>query len=484
MRISVVLRVLAVFLVLISFFMLIPVPVALFYGERELVRFFLLPVVINLAVAVMLYFGLPKDKGLNLSTKGAFLFVALAWLSASAVGAMPFCLSGYIPAYTDAFFETMSGFTTTGASILTDIEALPKSLLFWRSLTHWLGGMGIVVLTVALFPLLGIGGFQLLKAESPGPSVDKITPRITETAKILWFIYLLLSVLEVLLLYLGGMSLFDAVTHMFGTMATGGFSPKNASIGHYSSAYIHVVITVFMYLAGVNFILYFRLARGGIRHFYRNTEFKAYTGIFITVMLLIALNLHGREVYDTFAESLRYAGFQAASILTTTGYATADFAAWPAMAQILLFALMFIGGSAGSTGGGVKVVRVVTIVKQGFNELKYLIYPRGVFRIHLNGNVIKKDTVYVITGFVSLYLLLLLITTVVVASAGNSILTSFSTALVSLGNIGPGFGEVGPTKNYAFYPGYVKWFLAIAMMFGRLEIYTVMVLFSPTFWRR
>jgi trk system potassium uptake protein TrkH len=344
--------------------------------------------------------------------------------------------------------------------------------------------MGIVVLTVALFPLLGIGGFQLLKAESPGPSVDKITPRITETAKILWFIYLLLSVLEVLLLYLGGMNLFESITHMFGTMATGGFSPKNASIGHYSSAYIHVVITVFMYLAGVNFILYFRLVRGGVRHFYRNTEFKAYTGIFLIAMTVMALDLYGQEVYESFGEALRFAGFQTASILTTTGYVTADFAVWPAAAQILIFVLMFIGGSAGSTGGGMKVVRVVTVLKQGFNELKYLIYPRGVFRIHLNGNVIKKDTVYVITGFVALYFLLLLIITVVVASAGNTILTSFSTALVTLGNIGPGFGAVGPTENYAAFPNYVKIVLSIAMMFGRLEIYTVMVLFSPTFWRR
>ncbi len=484
MRINVVLRVLAVFLVLISVFMLIPVAVALFYGEREMLRFFLIPVVLNLGLAVVLYFGLSDEKGLNLSTKGAFLFVALAWLSASAVGALPFYFSGEIPNYADAFFETMSGFTTTGASVLSDIEALPKSLLFWRSLTHWLGGMGIVVLTVALFPLLGIGGFQLLKAESPGPSVDKITPRITETAKILWFIYVLLSAIEVVLLYLGGMDLFESITHMFGTMATGGFSPKNASIGHYSSAYIHVVITVFMYLAGVNFILYFRLVRGGARHFYRNTEFKAYTGIFIVAMLIMALQLHGREVYATFGEALQYAGFQTAAILTTTGYVTADYAAWPALAQILLFVLMFIGGSAGSTGGGVKVVRIVTIMKQGFNELKYLIYPRGVFRIHLNGNAIKKDTVYVITGFVSLYLMLIMLVTVVVASSGNSIVTSFSTALASVGNIGPGFGAVGPTENYAAFPDYVKWVLAIAMMFGRLEVYTVMVLFSPTFWQR
>jgi len=341
--------------------------------------------------------------------------------------------------------------------------------------------MGIVVLTVALFPLLGIGGFQLLKAEAPGPSVDKITPRITETAKILWIIYLSLTVAETLLLLLGGMDLFDSLTHTFGTLATGGFSPKNSSVGFYSSGYIHVVITIFMYLAGVNFIMYFRLVRGDTRSIIKNTEFRVYTGIFVVASLLIAMDLYG-TVYNSFSESLRYAGFQAASILTTTGYATADFAAWPEMSRITLFILMFIGGSAGSTGGGMKVIRVVTIIKQGFNEMKYLVYPRGVFRIHLNGKVAKKDAVYVITGMVFLYFFLLLVVTFVVASAGNTILTSFSTALVTLGNIGPGFGKVGPTENDAFLPDYVKWFLSLVMMVGRLEIYTVLVLFTPIFW--
>lgn len=481
MRIPVVLRVLGVFLLIISFFLLLPMVVAWWYKEYELLRAFAIPSGINIIVALLLFGGLRSYGGLDISIRGGFMFVSLAWITASASGALPFFLSGEIPSYTDAFFETMSGFTTTGASILTNIEGLSYSLLFWRSLTHWLGGMGIVVLTVALFPLLGIGGFQLLKAEAPGPSVDKITPRITETAKILWIIYLSLTVAETALLMLGGMNLFDSLTHTFGTLATGGFSPKNSSVGFYSSGYIHVIITIFMYLAGVNFIMYFRLIRGDTRSIIKNTEFRVYTGIFIVASLLIALDLHG-SVYSSFSESLRYAGFQAASILTTTGYATADFAAWPAMSKITLFTLMFIGGSAGSTGGGMKVVRVVTIIKQGFNEMKYLIYPRGVFRIHLNGRVVKKDTVYVISGMVSLYIFLLMIVTFVVATAGNTILTSFTTALVTLGNIGPGFGMVGPAENYAFFPDYVKWFLSFIMMVGRLEIYTVLVLFTPIFW--
>jgi trk system potassium uptake protein len=481
MRIPVVLRVLGVFLLIISFFLLLPMLVAWWYQEYELLRAFAIPSGLNIIVALLLFVGLRSHGGLDISIRGGFMFVSLAWITASASGALPFYLSGEIPSYTDAFFETMSGFTTTGASILTNIEGLSYSLLFWRSLTHWLGGMGIVVLTVALFPLLGIGGFQLLKAEAPGPSVDKITPRITETAKILWIIYLSLTVAETALLMLGGMNLFDSLTHTFGTLATGGFSPKNSSVGFYSSGYIHVIITIFMYLAGVNFIMYFRLIRGDTRSIIKNSEFRVYTGIFILASLLIALDLYG-SVYNSFTESLRYAGFQAASILTTTGYATADFAAWPAISKITLFTLMFIGGSAGSTGGGMKVVRIVTIIKQGFNEMKYLIYPRGIFRIHLNGRVVKKDAVYVITGMVSLYIFLLIIVTFVVATAGNTILTSFSTALVTLGNIGPGFGMVGPTKNYAFFPDYVKWFLSFIMMVGRLEIYTVLVLFTPIFW--
>lgn len=482
MKVPIVLRVLGVFLIIISFFLLTPVIVAVLYGEFEMIKYFLIPVSVNVGTAVLLFFGLRRRGGLTLSIRGGFLFVTLAWVTASASGAMPFFLSGVIPNYADAFFETMSGFTTTGASILTDIESLPYSMLFWRSLTHWLGGMGIVVLTVALFPLLGIGGFQLLKAESPGPSVDKITPRITETAKILWIIYLVLTVMETVLLMLGGMNLFDSLTHTFGTLATGGFSPKASSVGFYTSGYIHVVITIFMYLAGVNFILYFRLIRRDFGSILRNTEFKVYTAILIVATLLIAVDLYG-TTYAGFAESLRYAGFQAASILTTTGYATADFDAWPAFSKIVLFSLMFIGGSAGSTGGGMKVVRIVTVLKQGFNEMRYLIYPRGVFKIHMNGRAVNKDVVYVITGLVSLYIFLLIIVSLVVASAGNDIVTSFSTALVTLGNIGPGFGMVGPTKNYYFYPDYVIWFLSFIMMVGRLEIYTVLVLFTPVFWR-
>ena len=482
MNLTLVLKVTAILLLVVSGFMLAPILVAVYYAELDMLPAFVLPMV-GVGIVCGGFLLLARGRNGELSTRSGFFLVTLSWLSAAAVGAIPFVISQTIPSYVDAFFETMSGFTTTGATILTDIEALPKSILFWRSLTHWLGGMGIIVLTVAILPLLGVGGLQLMKAEAPGPSVDRLTPKITDTAKILWLIYLGLTVLETTLLMFGGLSLYEALTHTFGTLATGGFSPKAASVGHYTSAYVHIVVTVFMMGAGINFILYYRLLKGQFSIIRQNTEVKAYLGIFAVASLIIAVSLYG-ETYTGFGESLRFASFQAASILTTTGYATADFAAWPQLAQVVLFVLMFIGGSAGSTGGGMKVIRIVTAVKQGFNEMRYLIHPRGVFAIRLNGAPVRKDVVYNITGLVFLYLFLLLFTTLFVATGGHNILTSISTALVTLGNIGPGFGRIGPVENYAFYQPYIKVYLSLIMMIGRLEVYTVLVLLTPAFWKR
>jgi trk system potassium uptake protein TrkH len=450
-------------------------------GETGTIRAFLLPVVILVPLA-SLYLLRTRGDFESVSTRDGFLMVSLGWLAVSLYGAIPFVLSGAIPSYVDAVFETMSGFTTTGASILTAIEPLPRSVLFWRSLTHWLGGMGIIVLTVAIFPQLGIGGMQLMRAEAPGPRVDKLTPTVTQTAKILWLTYVVLSVMETILLMFGGMNLFDALTHMFGTMATGGFSPRNASVGAYNSAYIDVVITVFMVMAGANFVLYYKAITGRLHAIFQDGELRAYVLIFVGATAIATIAL--RPVYGSIGSALRYGAFQVASILTTTGYATDDFAIWPPLAQIVLFALMFIGGSSGSTGGGIKVVRVVTIAKQAWNEMRYMVYPRGVFSLRMNGEQLKKDIVYAITGFVTLYSGMLLLTTILVAAAGNDILTSASTALVTLGNIGPGFGRVGPTQNFAFLPDWIKVWLTFVMMLGRLEIYTVLVLFTGRFWKQ
>jgi trk system potassium uptake protein TrkH len=477
-----VLRVVAVLLVIVCFFMLFPILFALYYGEGDMIRHFLIPMGGVLVVALVA-FATGKGGPHVLSTRDGFLLVSLSWISASLVGALPLYLSGTIPRYVDAYFETMSGFTTTGASILTRIEGLPKSMLFWRSLTHWLGGMGIVVLTVAVFPLLGFGAYQLMKAEAPGPSLDRLTPRIASTAKILWLIYLGMTIAETALLMFGGMDLFDALTHTFGTLATGGFSPKNTSVGFYQSPFVHNVITVFMVLAGMNFVMHYRLLTLDLRRVFRNVELRVYLAIFLVAMVLIAWDLFGHGAYSTFGESLRFAGFQAASILTTTGFVTTDYARWPLFAQVVLFVLMFIGGCSGSTGGGIKVIRIVTLFKQGLNEMRYLAYPHSVFSMKMEGARIKKDVVYAISGFFFLYMLMLIVTTLVVAAGGNDVVTSISSALVTVGNIGPGFGRVGPTENYAFYQPVIKWFLSFAMMVGRLEVYTVLVLLTPRYWK-
>jgi trk system potassium uptake protein len=476
-------NILSVLMAIISLFMLIPLGIAVLHGETASIEAFYLSIAVSLLAAAALYLLTRKKRDVAVSPKDGFLMVALSWVAASLVGALPFMLSGAIPLYTDAFFETMSGFTTTGASILTDIESLPRSMLFWRSLTHWLGGMGIVVLTVAVLPILGIGGAQLVRAEAPGPTLEKISHSITTTAKYLWLIYVGFTVLQTVLLRIAGMDWFDSLTHTFGTLATGGFSPKGLSVGHYQQPSIQIIITVFMVIAGLNFGLYFRLIKGNIRDLVINTEAKAYVSIFIAATLLVSLPL-AREVYSSYGEALRHAAFQSASILTTTGFATADFDLWPAFSRIMLFTLMFVGGCSGSTGGGIKVIRIVTLFKQAANEIRYLLHPRQVYRMRINGSVVRKDFIFTVSGFLFLYLFLLLLTSVVVASGGNDLTTSFSTALATLGNIGPGFGGVGPAMNYAFFPGYIKWFLSFIMMAGRLEVYTVMAIFTLNFWKR
>ena len=478
------LHVLSFIVIIMALFLTAPILVGIYYREWTCVRDFAVVLGFVLAGFLLLFFLTRKARGFQFNTKDGFLLVSLSWIVVSAVGAVPFVLTGAVPNYTEAFFETMSGFTTTGASILTIIEGLPYSVLFWRSLTHWLGGMGIVVLAVAVLPLLGIGGMPLIQAESPGPQVDKIVPRVRETAKILWVIYIGLSVLEIFLLFFGGMNFFDSMTHTFGTMATGGFSPKNASVGHYTSPYLQNIITLFMILAGINFGLYYVLLQWNWKTVWRNTEIKVYISIFAISSLVIAFDLRGENIFGTLKESLRYGGFQAASILTTTGFATADFDAWPFLSRAVLFFLMFVGGCSGSTGGGIKVVRVLTLFKLAINEMKHLLNPRGVYLIRLNGSLVKKDMVYTITGFVFLYIFMLLLITLAVALSGVDLLSSFSAALVTLGNIGPGFGRVGPALNYHFMAPWVKWILSFAMMVGRLEVYTVLVILTPHYWKK
>ncbi|MCA1951057.1 MAG: TrkH family potassium uptake protein [Treponema sp.] len=481
MKRRILIKVLALLLGLIALSMIPSLFLAIADRHEQSIRAFLYPILVCTSGALLALL-LGKSSQVFLNAGDGFLLVSLAWFLTSILGSIPFIVTGVVSNPVDALFESVSGFTTTGATIFADVETLPRAILFWRAMTHWLGGMGIVVLTVALIPLLGVGGFQLLKAEAPGPEKDKITPKITATAKILWFIYIGLTALEVLLLMIGGMNWFDAVTHAFATMATGGFGTKNASIAYYNSAWIDWVITIFMILAGMNFSLYYRALQGKFQDIIKNTELKVYLAIILIASLLIALTLLPK--YNTMAEALRFSSFQVASILTTTGFATADFDLWPSFAKAVLLVLMFIGGCSGSTGGGIKVVRHVVLFKQAGNEIRRLLHPRGVFSIQLNGRVGRKDVVYGVAGFVFLYLALVFAVTMVVTISGADLVSALSTALVTVGNIGPGFGIVGPSQNYAHYPDYVKLVCSFAMVAGRLELWTVFILFTPEFWRR
>jgi trk system potassium uptake protein TrkH len=422
----------------------------------------------------------------------SFLLVFLAWAGACLLGALPYYCSGYIPAFTDAVFESVSGFTTTGATVLHDIEALPRLLLFWRALTHWIGGMGIVVLTMALLPLLGSssyagapssgGGFQLVKAETSGPEKERIVPRITVAARLLWLLYIALTALLVLLLACFGMDWFDAVTHAFSTMATGGFSTRNDSLAYYNSPALEWICAAFMLIAGFNFSLILQLLRGKYRELLRNSEARVYGAVVLITGLIITVSILPRSA--SLEAALRQAFFNTASILTTTGLYIENYALWPELAQGVLLLLMFISGCSGSTSGGLKIIRYVILAKQTGNEMKRIIYPRGVFNIWLDGKSGKKEVVYGVAGFVFLYFLLIFLAALLVSSAGEDVFTSLNTALVCLGNIGLGLGKLGPFKPFPGFPGYVKWGLSFVMIAGRLELWTVMVFFTRDFWRR
>lgn len=480
--------------------LLFPAFVGIYYGESDWISF------INVAIFCMTLGGFSwrylNRNAAELHVREGFAIVALAWICLSIFGAIPFVTTGTMSSYTDAFFETMSGFTTTGATVLggggnPEIEAVSHAILFWRSLTHWLGGMGIIVLTLAILPLLGVGGMQLYKAEVPGPSADKLTPRVQETAKRLWLIYVGITVAEVIAL-LPAMSLFDSVNHAFATMATGGFSTRNASVSAYQSSYIEWVITLFMILAGTNFALHYRLLRGKTITVFRDTELRVYLGIVFVATVLISLALwtpvqeffHSPEVasasgtYDNALDALRLGAFQAASIITTTGFGTADYLVWPPLAVGVLFLCFFIGGMGGSTGGGVKVIRHILLFKNSFKEVNQLIHPQAVIPIRLNDGVVSQDVMRNVLSFIVLYLGLVGIGTFFMSLFGLDMQTAFGAAISSVGNVGPAFGALGPTENYAFLSAPGKWTLSFLMLAGRLEIFTLVILFVPAFWKR
>jgi trk system potassium uptake protein TrkH len=425
-----------------------------------------------------------------------FVIVALSWAVLSLLGAVPFVLGGVLSSYTDAFFETMSGLTTTGATILggvttPQIEEIPKSFLFWRSFTHWLGGMGIIVLTLAILPILGVGGMQLYRAEVPGPSADKLTPRVKETAKRLWLIYFGFTVVEILLL-LPVMGPFDAINHAFATMATGGFSTQNDSIGAFGSAYVEWVVILFMIIAGVNFTLHYRLLHAQIKPVLQDIELRFYLIVMACATVLIAISIFDGTViqtqvgqgYSSMSEAIRTALFQAVSIITTTGFGTADYQLWPPLAVGVLFFLFFTGGMAGSTAGGVKVVRHVLLYKHTHAEIKRLVHPKAIIPIRLNGKVVPEDLMRNVLSFIVLYVATVGVGSLLMSLLGMDLMTSIGAAISCVGNVGPAFGTLGPADNYAHVPMLGKWMLAGLMMLGRLEIFTVLVLFVPAFWKR
>jgi trk system potassium uptake protein TrkH len=470
---------------IISIFMLIPTFLAAYWSEWLAFKAFITTLLLmGVYISVILSFG-KSWKAKNLSARDIYIFVTLTYISATALGALPLYAAGSTLDYTSAYMEIMSGFSTTGLTNLPNIEALPQSILFWRSMTHWLGGMGIVVLFVALLPLVGAEGVQLYGAEAVGPSKSRLTPKIKTTALILWLIYVGLTLIETVLLLLGGLSLFDATTVALSTVATGGFVTKNLSIGHYNSSYVDVVVTIFMVMGGINFSLYYAVIRRRFSIVKNDLELKVYLAIFTTATLVITITLIRWGIYPTFFTALRYASFHTASILTTTGFATANYNNWPILTQAVLLTLMFVGGSAGSTSGGIKVTRLITMFKLGRQNIRTMLHPKGYFTIQSENEPIPWRTVNAIAGFITIYLALVLASTLVVASAGYNLLTSFSAGLISVGNFGLGFNLIGPMGvGFAAMPNYVKWFLSLMMMAGRLEIYTVFAFLSRSFWRR
>lgn len=474
-------RIISVLLAIVGTTFLIPISVAIFCNETNVISSFLIPMIcswIFFAFSQLLF----RKKKVSLNIRQTYLVVACCWIFTSLFGSIPLYFSGAIPNFTDAIFESVSGFATTGATILSNIETLPRSINLWRCLINWLGGMGIVALTVALIPLLGVGGFQLIKAETTGPEKSKVTAKITTTAKILWISYFVLTVVQTILLRIFGMDTIDALSHAFSTLGTGGFSTKNASIGAYNSTAIDIICTVFMFISGINFSLFYFAIIGKWHEVKENSELKAYIGIFVAFALCIAFCI--TKTYGSFWRALKYSAFQTASVMTTTGFSTADFTTWPSSAQFFIFVLFFIGGCSGSTSGGFKVVRWVVLFKQLNNEIRKMIHPHGVFSLRLNNNPARKNLVFTVASFFVLYFLLVFLTTFIGCLAKLDIFTAFTGALSMVGNVGPAFGALGPSANYGFLPNFVKLWYCFAMLAGRLELYTMLIFFTPSYWKK
>lgn len=459
-------------------FMILPVIVGLIYKE-ESVTAFVITIVLSLAVGFCISYEQPKNKVIY--ARDGFVVVALAWIILSLFGAMPFTLGGAIPSYVDAIFETVSGFTTTGATILTDIEALPNCMAFWRCFTHWIGGMGVLVFMLAIIPLAGDNSMHLMRAEVPGPQVGKLVPKLKSTAKILYGIYIVLTMIEVLFLMLGGMSLFDSLLHSFSTAGTGGFSNKNSSVAAFDSVYIDTVITIFMVIFGINFNLMYFILIGRAKAVLQSEELKVYLGIIVIATAAITLNT--LSLYDNIGQAIRYASFQVGSIITTTGFITYNYELWPEFSQIIVMLLMFIGACAGSTGGGIKVARIIIMAKSARREISSLAHRRLVRNIRLEGKTVEEETVRGVAIYFMVYCIIMAIGILLISLDGFSFETTVSSVITCINNVGPGLGAVGPVGNFSGFSGFNKIVLSLAMLIGRLEIFPLIMLLSPSVWK-
>lgn len=472
-------RVIGFLLIIEAVFMLLVVPIEWHFGGTSS-NTMLISSLISLFFG-LLFFVSTNRVNKNLGKREGYIVVSFAWVIISLFGSIPYMLHGDIASFTDAYFETISGFTTTGASILIDIEAMPPALLFWRSLTQWIGGMGIIVLSVAFLPIIGVGGFQLFMAEMPGVTYDKLHPRITATAKRLWAIYVLFTLLQFLLLWAAEMNWFDAANHTLSTMATGGFSTKNDSVASFS-IYSQYIIIIFMILSGTNFALHYFALHGQLKKALKNEEFRGYLSIIVMVTILLTIGLLLTK--EAFEPAFRNALFTVVSVLTSTGFAVVDYLNWPVILWVMVLLLMFIGGSAGSTSGGIKVIRQMLLFKNVWMELKRAIHPNAVLPVKFNGKSVPREIIYKVMAFFLMFIMLFVIGMLLLVAIGLDFETAVGASISSLANIGPGIGKLGPSANYAFLPGSAKWLLGFLMLLGRLELFTVMILFSPHFWRK
>lgn len=481
MNFKFVVHILGFLIMLTGLLMLAGIPFSIFYNDNDILVL-LFSGLITSAIGLFAYIFTNKNLDKDIGKREGYLIVTSGWFIMSLLGAIPFVISGYIPSFTDAFFETVSGFTTTGATILSDIEKLPHGLLFWRSMTHWIGGMGIIVLSIAILPLLGVGGMQLYQAEVAGPSKDKLHPRVQETAKRLWAIYVFFTLAQTILLLFGGMNLFDSLCHSFGTLASGGFSTKNQSIAYYNSPFIEYVIIVFMFIAGTNFSLHYLALKGNIKSYFSDSEFRFYAVFIFALIVVTSLYLYLNNNVD-IESSVRQSAFSYISILSSTGFATVDYQLWaPFFTEIFLILLLF-GACSGSTSGGIKMVRYQLLLKNSFLELKRLVHPNAIIPVRHNGKAIPSEIIAKVGGFVLLYLFIFGIGSVILNIVGMDSTSSMGSVAACLANIGPGLNTTGPVSNYSNVPEIGKWTLSFIMILGRLEIFTVLILFSPSFWK-